>query len=1056
MIRAAVLAAAALVLAGAARAADDAGTAPDRLLAYDADEVTWPQLDLAPDGRTMLFDLLGDVYRMPATGGTATPVLTGPAWERDAVLSPDGQWLAFISDRSGTTNLWLSRPDGSEARMVSDDTSLVLYTSPAWSPDGRSVYVSRTVLRVLAFELWRFPVAGGKPEVVVTARPQGNEGWDERINALGAAPTPDGRAVYYATKRGHTWTEGDPPTWSIARQDLATGMVEIVVPGGMRPVLSPDGSKLAYAARKGAETGLRLRDLVSGTDRWLAFPVDRDGQEGGYYYDLLPRYEFTPDGKAVVLAKGGGFARIDVASGQVRQIAFNAPVRLALRPPTRVAQPVDSGPVVSRLAEGAALSPDGRSVAFTSLGTLYVRALAGGEARAIGAGNAFAPAWLPDGKTIAYIEWTASEGGQIRLVAASGGKPRSVGARGAFWQAVLPDRDGRSLLALRSSQYERLHAADEIAPAYPTDLVRLPLGKGAPVVLAHGVGLKNLQQSVDGTIRVQTPAGLADLVGDKLVPRVAVVTRPMGQYIEGSAPVADILASPDGRHILARAANQLYLLPMPAKGAEAATLDLLQPAPGQVKVTRIGADRAFWAADGQAIGWTAGAALFTLPLATALAARDGERLAAGIPLATSRPRAMPDGPQLLRGATVLTMDGDTVIADADIAVVADRIASIGPRGTVPVPPGATVRDLAGKFVIPGLIDAHAHFFALPRRIHDGNHWAFPVNLAYGVTSVLEVQAFTPDIFAYADRIDAGMLAGPRVFSTGQGVFVDSLIESEADAAAILSRYRDRYATRNIKSYMVGDRKTRQAVADASRALGLMPTTEGAADRVLELTHAVDGFAGNEHAIPITPLHDDVVRLFVASGISYNPTIGVVYGGNPAVFDDIMRKRPQDDPRFTRFTPPEQVERTSRNRHWMPQELQTYARFAADALKIRRAGGLVGAGSHGEVQGLGMIWELEAFVAGGASPMEAIAIGTIGSAKVIGRDGDLGSLAPGKLADLVVLDKDPRADIANLRSIAQVMRGGMLYDGATLAPLNRPGAPPPRWWLDDEPRTEPTR
>lgn len=1048
MRSAAVLAAAALALSGS-MPGQVVAAEPDRVLAYDADEVTWPQLDLAPDGRTILFDLLGDIYRIPAAGGDATAILTGPAWERDAVLSPDGKWMAFISDRSGTTNLWLARPDGSDSRMLSDDTSLVLYTSPAWSPDGRSVYVSRTVHRVLAFELWRFALAGGKPEVVVEARPAGNEGWDERVNALGAAPTPDGHAIYYATKRGHTWTEGDPPTWSIARQDLATGTVETVVPGGMRPVLSPDGRKLAYAARKGPLTGLRLRDLTTGEDRWLAFPVDRDGQEGGYYYDLLPRYEFTPDGKALVLAKQGKFHRLDIAGGESAEIAFKAPVRLALRPQTRVAQPVDSGPVVTRLAEGAVPSPDGRAIAFASLGTLYVRG-ADGDSKVLATGNAFAPAWLPDGKAVAYIDWTAAHGGQLRIVPVAKGKPRAVGPRGPYWQAVLAERGGNSLLALRANHYERLRAPDEIAPAYPTDLVRMPLGRGSPEVLAHGVGLKSLQQTADGAIWVQTPAGLAELVDGKLVPRIAIVTKPMGQYIEGTAPAADILVAPDRRHLLARAANQLYLVPMPPLTATAPTLDLQKPAAGQVKVTRAGADRAFWSADGAAIGWTAGADLFVLPIATALAAPDGERMATVTSLATTRPRAMPSGPQMLRGATVLTMDGDRVVEDADVAIVADRITAIGPRGTVAVPDGADVRNLAGKFIIPGLVDAHAHFIALPRVIHDGTHWAFPVNLAFGVTSVLEVQAFTPDIFAYADRIDAGMLAGPRVFSTGQGVFVDSLIESEADAAAILSRYRDRYRTRNIKSYMVGDRKTRQSVADASRALGMMPTTEGAADRVLELTHAVDGFAGNEHAIPITPIHDDIVRLFVASGISYNPTLGVVYGGNPAVFDDIIRKRPEDDPRLTRFMPPFQIARNLRNRHWMPSELQTYHRFAADALRIRRAGGLVGAGSHGEIQGLGMIWELEAFVAGGASPMEAIAIGTIGSAEVIGRAGDIGSLAPGKLADLVVLGKDPRTDIANLRSIEQVMRGGVLYDGATLAPLNRPGTVPTRWWLDDEP------
>ncbi len=284
-----------LVLALAAGAAH---AEPPRHLAYQAHEATWAQPALSPDGAWLWFDILGDIYRMPAGGGTAQAVLTGTPFERNPVPSPDGQWIAFISDRSGMTNLWVARSDGSGARQLTHETSLVLMTSPAWAPDGRSVYVSRAVHAVLAFELWRVPLDGGAAHVLVKAQPSGNEGWDERINALGAAPSPDGKAVWYATKRGHTWTEKDPPTWSIVRQDLATSAVETVVPGGMRPVLSRDGQLLAYAARRDgstpatSETGLRLRNLATGEDRWIAWPIDHDGQEGGYYYDLTPGYRW--------------------------------------------------------------------------------------------------------------------------------------------------------------------------------------------------------------------------------------------------------------------------------------------------------------------------------------------------------------------------------------------------------------------------------------------------------------------------------------------------------------------------------------------------------------------------------------------------------------------------------------------------------------------------------------------------------------------------------------------------------------------------------------------
>jgi hypothetical protein len=300
-----------------------------------------------------------------------------------------------------------------------------------------------------------------------------------------------------------------------------------------------------------------------------------------------------------------------------------------------------------------------------------------------------------------------------------------------------------------------------------------------------------------------------------------------------------------------------------------------------------------------------------------------------------------------------------------VLITGDRIAALGPRGSPCRFRPARGARMDGKFIIPGLIDAHAHFFPIPRTIHDGTHWEFPALLAYGVTSVLEVQPFTPDIFAYADRMDAGLSTGPRLFSTGPGVFVNSAITSQAVAEQVLTRYRDAYRTRNIKSYMVGDRAARQYMAAASRKLGMMPTTEGAADFVLELTHAIDGFSGNEHNLPVTPIHDDVIRLFAASGIAYTPTLTVLYGGAPMLFADIQNDRPQDDPRLRRFTPPFVLAAKLRDRHWTPPEWQTWR-----ALPKTRCGcaapALVGVGSHGEMQGIGVHWEMAAFVAGGAT------------------------------------------------------------------------------------------
>ncbi|MEC3948144.1 amidohydrolase family protein [Sphingobium sp. HWE2-09] len=1042
---ASLLLGAALLAAPALHAQDQGGLSlqPTRTLAYDAHEGTWMQPDISPDGGTILFDLLGDIYALDAAGGTARPLLSGMAFERNPVFSPDGKQFAFISDRSGVTNLWIANADGTGLKQLSHDMSVAIYSSPAWSPDGRFVTVSRTVHAILAFELFMYDKDGGSGIQITKAGSPDN--WDARMNAMGAVAAPDGRTLYYATKRGHTWTENDLPNWSIARHDLKTGQDETIIQsagGAMRPALSHDGSLLAYASRTtangGQQDGLRLRNLETGEDKWIAFPIDRDGQDGGYYADLLPRFTFMPGDKALLMSVGGKLARLDIASGARTDIPFTAPVNLGLGPLTRVRQKEEDGPVRVRVVQAPRQSPDGRSVAFTALGGLYVQSLVpGATPRRIVPDDAFQPGWSPDGKSIVYVTWTATQGGHIWTVPASGGKPRRLTQFPAFYTQPVFTPDGKTVVALRANHYDRLHTVSEIDPSRPTDIIRMDVRGGPATLVTHAVGARLPHFGDDGQLFFYSPAGVSTVPLSGGDPQVVlrVLAPGLGQYFPGPAPVDEVRLSPDGRRALVKSFAQIYLIDVPpANGAEPPTIDLNAASVARHKLTRIGADFTDWADRGASITWSVGATFRRLPIEQALSApaQGAEALAQNFAMPVDLPRDVPRGSIVLRGATVLPMAGaQDVIANADIVITDNRIVAVGPSGSLAIPGGATVRDVSGKYIVPGFVDTHAHWFEIRRAIHDRGHWDFAANLAYGVTSALDVQPFTTDVFAYQDMIDTGMMRGPSAWSTGPGVFVNAEIHSKQDAIDVLTRYRDHYRTRNIKSYMIGDRAQRQYMVEAAKDLGMMPTTEGASDMVLNLTHAIDGFSGNEHAIPVSPLHQDIIRLFAQSRTSYTPTISVAYGTTPALFDFIINKRPQDDPKFRHFVPPGIVAEKLRNRHWMPPEAQSWKMIAADAVAIQRAGGLVGIGSHGEMQGLGYQWEMQAFAAGGATPMETLKAATIGSAEVIGHSDDVGSLEPGKFADLLILDADPMADIANAMKIGAVMKNGRLYDPATL-------------------------
>ena len=193
------------------------------------------------------------------------------------------------------------------------------------------------------------------------------------------------------------------------------------------------------------------------------------------------------------------------------------------------------------------------------------------------------------------------------------------------------------------------------------------------------------------------------------------------------------------------------------------------------------------------------------------------------------------------------------------------------------PPDADVIDVAGHFIVPGYVDTHAHF-RVARRVLDLDNWSFLANLAYGVTTALDVQPSTVDVLDYQDLIDAGTLLGPRALSTGPGIFNNNRFRSREHALGVLRRYKDHYRVRNLKAYIAGSRRQRQWLVQASKELGLMPTTEGALDMKLDMTHVIDGFSGAEHNFPVLDLHRDVVEMVARSGIGYTPTLVVSYGG----------------------------------------------------------------------------------------------------------------------------------------------------------------------------------
>jgi Tol biopolymer transport system component len=1054
----------------------------DRKISFTTDEGTWLSLDVSPDGKTVAFELIGDIYTVPIEGGKAKLIDGGMAFDTQPRFSPDGQWIAFLSDREGSDNIWIMHPDGTGAKQVSKDPNSE-FASPSWDPSGKYIYVSKTSFGIGAREIWMYHLDGGTGIQITKSKPTPTIRRQDRPNDMGAVASADGRYLYFAERHGPFSYNSMLPLWEIKRKDRKTGDEDSMIKqpeSAFRPGLTPDGKSLLYVTRYETETGLRLRNLETGEDHWVRYPVTRDDQEALFTRDLFPGYAFLPGGREIVYNQDGKIRRLNLDSGAESVIPFSAEVSQDLGPKLDFPQKVEQGPVKVRLIHDPAESPDGKKLAFSAMTHLYTLDLPSGKAQRLTSDKTteFQPAWSPDGRWITYVSWS-SAGGQLWKVSAAGGTPVQLSKSLAVYSNPSFSPDGTKIVLLRGNAYDRENSSFDGGQTGNADLVWVPADGGdANLILpARGAGGPHFTHETD-RIYVYTPGGLVSLRYDGTDRRTHLQVKGQGLYFfEEPIPADDLVPSPDGQWVLAHIMNQLYVIAMPPVGGEAPTIMVGTPSIPLKKVTDIGADYFGWADGGKTVAWAVGASYFRQPFSSisfeppkdekkegekkegdakdadkdkkdsADAKKDEkkddkkeekkpqkfkeqEKDVQELAIDLELPRKTPKGTIVLRGATVVTMKGDEVLKDADVVIENNRITRVGPRGSVPS--GAKLFEVKGKTITPGFIDTHAHWFEIRRGILDTQNWAFLANLAYGVTAGLDVQTGTNDMFAYQDLVDTGDILGQRAFSTGPGVFSDNNFQSEEEVKGVLTKYRKYYGTHNIKSYLVGNRKQRQYMVQAAKELEMMPTTEGALDLKLDLTHVIDGFHGNEHTLPVTPLYKDVLQMFTQSGISETPTLIVNYGGPFGEDYWYEYSEVHDNAKLNRFTPHRVIdEKTKRRPGWFRKDEYEFPKLAAQMAKLERAGGLVGVGSHGQIQGIGYHWEMWMLASGGMTPLEVLKCATVNGSKIVGRPEELGTIEPGKLADLVIFDKNPLDDIHNTNTIHWVVKNGEVFEGDTL-------------------------
>jgi Tol biopolymer transport system component/imidazolonepropionase-like amidohydrolase len=968
-------------------------------------EGTTLAFDISPDARSIVFDLLGQLWLVPASGGVARPItdaVRDSAEDLDPSFSPDGRRVLFRGERNGRTGLWLMSLEAGSPRQLTQLANPGGYDgNAAWSPDGRTIAFAHTVMpdspdsRPRSAIMLLDVASGNVRELSIKGLPS--------PNVSDPAWLGDGKQIAFVTRIAQTERGGR--VWTVSIDGAEATPVSGESMQALAPSFSSDGQRMAYfAADTAGRTQVWMQEIANGTS--AAKPPIRLTNHNDI---TVTRIRWLPREDAWMYSADGRIWKVGTSGGSPVEVPFTATLSFSRRqfavPPARFAEPGQQQP--ARGFMGLVLSPDGGRIGVLALGKLWIVPV-GGTPRAVAdvPFEATALAWSPDGSEVA---WSAGVAGQEDLFTTN------VASSATRHVTALPGR--------------------ETYPAYSPD--------GQHLAFVH-------EQQEDSVLRVvdARASNVADAANTKSLGSIGTRWSSIPQWspdsdglLVSSPPVenqpthASFLSLSGERQLITRFPDApIFLQWTPQHNIVFVRHDRLWQAPF---------DRTGLRSDPKPIGNAAalyssssrdGTLLFVSEGGLRLRTPAGDEQKIGWPISYKTPVAEP---VLIRNVRIIDGTGAPVTQPRDILIQQGRIKRISDAGSIDAA-GARVLDASGRVVIPGLMDLHAHTYRPD---------LLPGFLYFGITSVRDQGSSMAPLVAYADAIASGALPGPRVGYGGFQFYSDWRfdeeqgrgIEPEADpdhikrAVDLAQAFGAQHIkTRTFRRWDINARM----IVEAHR-LGMRAT--GHCAHLLPLVAA--GMDAKEHIGACekrgdTYIYDDLIQLFRVAGINVVPTIvyydfAVRLHDKPSLLDD--------DAELALFMPGKD------NFDWMvklPPAAMTFWKQAGPrsreaAVKLWHAGVTIGTGTDIWQIPTGVHMELEQLVAAGLPPLQAIRAGTGGAARILGADKDLGTIEVGKWADLVVLDADPLVDIRNTRRIWQVMKYGQLIDRPAILKVMRP-------------------
>lgn len=1016
---------------------------------FTTDEGTWLNLDVSPDGNEIVFDLLGDIYLMPITGGKAKCIASGLPYEVQPRFLPGGQQISFTSDRGGGDNIWIMDKDGENKKQLTKE-SFRLLNNATWTPDGE-YFVARkhfTSTRSLgAGEMWMYHKTGG-------AGIQLTERRNDQMDAGEPWISPDGKYVYFSEDMspGRMFEYNKDPhgqIYIIRRYNIEKGEVENIITGAggaVRPQTSPDGRYLAFVRRVRMQSVLFLHDLETGEEWPLYDKLSKDQQETWAVFGVYPNYNWTPDGKSIVIWAEGKFRKVNIETLETTTIPFEVEVEQIVQNALNFRQEVSPKEFQAKMLRQVTTSPDGKMVAFNAVGHIWLMDMPKGKPKRMTDRTEleFAPSFSADGKQIIYTTWTDSAKGSVKIIDLKTKSINQLTEESGYYHTPVISPDGKHYAWSKGGGNQMLGFAFD----KETGIYVLPSSGGkAKRILEHGNS--PLFHPTDGRLYFVDGKALksVDMTGND------EKTHFTSKY------ATEFVPSPDFNWIAFRELYQVYVTTFPTTGKAVDLAAGMKTLP-VFKATRDMGRYLHWSGKNEkdfALHWAMGPEYFTRTLTDCFKFVEGapDSLPAvdttGQMIDLTLKTDVPKGTIALTNGRIISMNGNEVIERGIIIIKDNKIHKVGTPTDIDVPSGAYEIDCSGKTIIPGLVDVHAHMGQSWNGISPEQQWTYLANLAYGVTTTHDPSANSEMIFSQAEMQRMGTMVAPRIYSTGtilygaEGDF-KAVVNNLDDARSHLRRMKAIGAF-SVKSYNQPRRDQRQQIIQAARELEMMVYPEGGSFFFHNMSQILDGHTGIEHSIPVSPVFKDVATLWGRSKTGYTPTLVVGYGGIWGENYWYQKTEVWKNEQLLKYYPRAIIDSRSMRRMMIPDEDFGHFANARGCKAVADAGGKIQLGAHGQLHGLGAHWELWMIQQGGFSNHEALRAGTQWGADYIGMGDQIGSLTEGKLADIVILDKNPLEDIRNTEFVHRVILNGRVYDPATMNEIGNHESKRQKFWWE---------